>query len=105
MALCDRRYTAFQYAALSSVTSVLGRIVSGWSGVIQEGVGWPWFFAGSALATIPALIILFFLPTEIGALAANSVTIEGSDDPQETLSTSDVKSLAELARDRDVRRR
>lgn len=76
MSLCDRRFTAFQYAALSSATSVLGRFVSGWSGVIQEGIGWPWFFAGSALATAPALVILLFLPTEIGAPAANSVTID-----------------------------
>lgn len=76
MSLCDRRFTAFQYAALSSATSVLGRFVSGWSGVIQEGVGWPWFFAGSALATLPALVILLFLPTEIGAPQAISVTMD-----------------------------
>lgn len=75
MSLCDRRFTAFQYAALSSATSVLGRFVSGWSGVIQENIGWPWFFAASAIATLPALVILVFLPTEMGSPAANSVMI------------------------------
>jgi PAT family beta-lactamase induction signal transducer AmpG len=76
MSLCDRRFTAFQYAALSSATSVLGRFVSGWSGVIQEDVGWPWFFAASALATLPALAILLFLPAEIGAPQTISATID-----------------------------
>jgi PAT family beta-lactamase induction signal transducer AmpG len=76
MSLCDRRFTAFQYAALSSITSVLGRIVSGWSGVIQESIGWPMFFAGSALGTLPALALLMFLPTDIGATETKSVTMD-----------------------------
>ena len=66
MSLCDRRFTAFQYAFLSSATSVLGRIVSGWSGVMQESVGWSWFFALTALAALPALLVLLFLPADVG---------------------------------------
>lgn len=66
MSLCDRRFTAFQYAFLSSATSILGRFVSGWSGVLQEEVGWPWFFAFTALAGLPALIALALLPTDAG---------------------------------------
>ncbi len=64
MSLCDRRFTAFQYAALSSATAVLGRFVSGWSGVIQTHIGWSWFFALSALAGIPALLVLLILPRD-----------------------------------------
>ncbi len=64
MSLCDRRFTAFQYAALSSATSILGRIVSGWSGVWQESIGWPWFFAATAMASGPALLVLLFLPDD-----------------------------------------
>ncbi|MBL4637286.1 MAG: AmpG family muropeptide MFS transporter, partial [Kofleriaceae bacterium] len=66
MSLCDRRFTAFQYAALSSATAILGRFVSGWSGVIQEEIGWQWFFTMSALAGLPALVMLFFLPKGAG---------------------------------------
>jgi PAT family beta-lactamase induction signal transducer AmpG len=79
MSLCDRRYTAFQYAALMALTSVLGLFASGWSGVIQEAIGWPWFFAASALGTAPALLILLFLPAEIGAPTENSVIIESEE--------------------------
>ncbi len=64
MSLCDRRFTAFQYAALSSATAILGRFVSGWSGVIQEEIGWQWFFTMSALAGLPALVVLLFLPKD-----------------------------------------
>lgn len=62
MSLCDRRFTAFQYAALSSASAVLGRFVSGWSGVMADGIGYQWFFSITALAGIPALLLLFFLP-------------------------------------------
>lgn len=62
MSLCDRRFTAFQYAALSSASAVLGRVVSGWSGVIAAEIGYQSFFTITALAGLPALLILFFLP-------------------------------------------
>jgi hypothetical protein len=34
------------------------------------------FFAGSALGTLPALALLMFLPTDIGATETKSVTMD-----------------------------
>jgi len=58
MSLCDRRYSAFQYALLSSVSSIAGRMLAGESGTLAETVGWSWFFGMTALLALPALAIL-----------------------------------------------
>jgi len=83
MSICEKRFAAFQYAALSSATSVLGRVVSGWSGQWQEQVGWTWFFAISALAALPALIVLLLLPDDAG------YPIETNEDRVETITHKD----------------
>jgi PAT family beta-lactamase induction signal transducer AmpG len=68
MALCNHRYTATQYALLSSLAA-LGRIfVAPTSGYVVEGVGWPGFFLITALTAIPGLLMLWRLREEIGGL-------------------------------------
>ncbi|HWP94917.1 MAG TPA: MFS transporter [Gammaproteobacteria bacterium] len=58
MALCDRRYTATQYALLSALAS-LGRVFVGPpAGVTAVAVGWPAFFALTALIALPGLVVL-----------------------------------------------
>lgn len=68
MSLCDKRYTATQYAILSSLTAI-GRVYFGpIAGVIAyylhveiNHANWAIFFLGSFLAAIPSLILLLYL--------------------------------------------
>jgi MFS transporter, PAT family, beta-lactamase induction signal transducer AmpG len=58
MGLCDRRFTATQYALLSSLMA-LGRIGTGTgAGWFSNQVSWPAYFAVSTLAGIPGLLLL-----------------------------------------------
>jgi PAT family beta-lactamase induction signal transducer AmpG len=70
MNLCDRRYTATQYALFSAVAS-LGRIFIGpISAVLVQHIGWVDFYILSAAVGLPALMILFLLfqKSEYGVL-------------------------------------
>lgn len=68
MALCTQRYSATQFALLSSLAA-LGRVfISPTSGYIVESVGWPVFFFITALAALPGLWMLRHLRPEISGL-------------------------------------
>ena len=71
MNLCDRRYTATQYALFSAVAS-LGRIFIGpMSAVLVQHIGWIDFYILSVIVGLPALVILYFLnPSEARAIAS-----------------------------------
>lgn len=61
MALCDHRYSATQYALLSSIAAI-GRIfISPSSGFLVETVGWPIFFLVTFLTALPGILILYKL--------------------------------------------
>ena len=65
MALCNKRFTATQFALLSSL-AVLGRVViSPTSGYIVTYVGWAVFFLFTTIAAIPGLALLLYLKKEI----------------------------------------
>jgi PAT family beta-lactamase induction signal transducer AmpG len=65
MSLCDRRYSATQYALLSALAS-LGRIFIGPpAGQAAEAWGWPVFFVLSLLAAVPGLVLLVLLRRKI----------------------------------------
>ncbi|MEE8371881.1 MAG: MFS transporter [Sphingomonadales bacterium] len=57
--LCNKSFTATQYALLSAVTLLPRSIFAGFSGFISERVDWPTFFIISTLAAIPGLMMLF----------------------------------------------
>ena len=58
MAICDRRYTATQFALLSAVAS-LGRVFAGPpAGYMVETAGWPVFFIMTFVLALPAIVIL-----------------------------------------------
>ncbi len=58
MSICDRRYTATQFALLSAVAS-LGRVFAGPpAGYLVEAVGWPLFFVLTFLLALPAVVLL-----------------------------------------------
>jgi len=58
MSLCDKRFTATQYALLSSLMA-LARVVAGApTGFLANHLGWPWFFAVSVLGGVPGILLL-----------------------------------------------
>lgn len=65
MALCDKRYSATQFALLSSAMTIIGRLFAASSGVIVERFGWTIFFSVTASAAIPALLLLAAIPREV----------------------------------------
>ena len=68
MGLCNQRFSATQYALLSSLAS-LGRIfIAPTSGYVAESTGWPAFFFISALSGIPGLLLLWRLRADISDL-------------------------------------
>lgn len=68
MAICNRRYTATQYALLSSLAA-LGRIfISPTSGFLAEFAGWPIFFFVTFLAGLPGLALLWRLRAVVARL-------------------------------------
>ncbi|CAM3850808.1 AmpG family muropeptide MFS transporter [Litorimonas haliclonae] len=64
--LCDLKFAATQYAFLSSMFNLVGKTLSGFTGVMAEKMGFELFFIFSAALGIPAivfaLILLFFGP-------------------------------------------
>lgn len=59
--LCNKHYTATQYALLSSLAAFGRTVLSTPSGALAENVGWEWFFAIASLMAIPSLILLWWL--------------------------------------------
>ena len=58
MSLCDRRFTATQYALLTSLMAVTRVVVGAPTGFLAGAFGWPAFFIISAFAAIPGLLLL-----------------------------------------------
>lgn len=68
MALCDRRYTATQFALTTGVASV-GRIVVGPpAAYLASTYGWAELFTATVVLCVPAVVLLFHLRPTIGAL-------------------------------------
>lgn len=59
--LCDTRFTATQYALLSSLAAVGSRTLGGLSGVAAAALGWTWFYALTIFAAVPAMLIMLSL--------------------------------------------
>jgi PAT family beta-lactamase induction signal transducer AmpG len=59
--LTNSAYTATQYALLSSIMTLPGQFLGGFTGVLAEQVGWSWFFVCSALIGVPAILLALFL--------------------------------------------
>jgi PAT family beta-lactamase induction signal transducer AmpG len=68
MALCDLRFSAFQYALLSTL-SQLPRYGLGWpAGWVADHAGWPSYYVVSFLLGLPGLAAVWLLRKRIGAL-------------------------------------
>lgn len=58
MSICDKRYTATQYALITSFMALTRILVQAPSGFIQLKVGWEMYFIISILISIPGLLLL-----------------------------------------------
>lgn len=57
--LTNMSFTATQYALFSSLSTFLGKLTAGFSGNVQEAVGWFWFFVYAAALGIPSIILSY----------------------------------------------
>jgi PAT family beta-lactamase induction signal transducer AmpG len=61
-ALCGNPlHTATQYALLTALASFGRTVMASGTGYAVEGIGWPLFFIGTALAALPALALMAWL--------------------------------------------
>jgi PAT family beta-lactamase induction signal transducer AmpG len=56
--LCNRQFTASQYALLSALASFARATVAGTTGLMVEHLGWANFFLITAIASMPALLLV-----------------------------------------------
>lgn len=68
MTMCDKRFSATQYALFSSLDGV-GRIALGpLAGWVAQALGWPVYFSIALACAIPGLLLLFALRGQFAAL-------------------------------------
>ena len=72
LGLCNRRYSATQYALLSAAAGLAGRVAAAPSGALAARLGWPAFFAVSAAAGV--LAVAATAPTAIRAIDTPATT-------------------------------
>lgn len=74
--LCDRDYTATQYAALASLGNLSRTTLAAASGLMVDGLGghWPLFFGITTLMVLPSLAILLLVRRQLAPLFAGSTT-------------------------------
>ncbi|MEO8578832.1 MAG: AmpG family muropeptide MFS transporter [Gemmatimonadales bacterium] len=80
MIMCNKRFTATQFALLSSLMAASRDILVAPAGKIAEVVGWPEFFLITVAMAIPALLLLPFIApwsrdTPIGAAPHTGETV------------------------------
>ncbi|MDG1712580.1 MAG: MFS transporter [Woeseiaceae bacterium] len=69
--LTNLSFTATQYALFTSVSTFLGKFAAGFSGNIQESIGWVGFFLYAALMGVPAIILSLFVAKKIQTVEAH----------------------------------
>jgi PAT family beta-lactamase induction signal transducer AmpG len=78
MGLCDARYTAFQFALMTSLSSLGGRLLGAPAGWIAEELGWTAFFVATIALPAPALWVI---SRARGSFATPRQTAEPAADP------------------------
>ncbi|MGD8174643.1 AmpG family muropeptide MFS transporter [Marinimicrobium sp. ARAG 43.8] len=59
--LVSSEYTATQYALFSSLMTLPGKVIGGFSGIVAEHVGFFWFFVYSGALGVPAIALILWL--------------------------------------------
>jgi PAT family beta-lactamase induction signal transducer AmpG len=70
MAMCNKRFTATQYALLSSLAAVGRTFVGPASGFLVESIGWTNFFFITFLTALPGLCLLWWLRNAVSDLSS-----------------------------------
>lgn len=82
MSLCNQRFSATQFALLSSLMAVSRDILVAPAGGLVKVTGWPLFFAISLVAALPGLLLLpKFAPWNAKFALASDARLEDSQDP------------------------
>jgi PAT family beta-lactamase induction signal transducer AmpG len=68
MAMCDHRYTAFQFALLSAFDSLSRVLLGPPAGYVAQHTGWSMLFLLSAMLCIPGLLLILGLQRRIETL-------------------------------------
>lgn len=68
MALCDPRYSAFQFALLSALSALSRTFIGPVSAIVVAQVGWPTFFVLTFLTGAPGLWLLWRMREQVHAL-------------------------------------
>ncbi len=66
MSLCNKRYTAFQFAIFTALSAVAREFLGPLSGYLVEYHGWVTFFITTFVASFPGLIFLWLARKRIG---------------------------------------
>ena len=59
--LCNIKYTATQYALLSSLMSLARDVLASSSGWLVQHIGWSSFFISTTLMAVPGLLVLWYI--------------------------------------------
>jgi len=68
MALCNQRFSAFQYALLSSIALLPRYGLGGPAGWTADSIGWDGYYIVSCLIALPGLAMVWFMRRKIHAL-------------------------------------
>lgn len=60
--ITNKKFTATQYALLSSLMGIPRVLASAPTGFMAQNMGWTWFFLSCALVAVPGLILLRWVP-------------------------------------------
>jgi MFS transporter, PAT family, beta-lactamase induction signal transducer AmpG len=70
MALCDARFSAFQYALLSSFALTPRYVLGGPAGWLADTSGWDTYYLVSLMLAVPGLVLLWLMRDRVSALDA-----------------------------------
>ena len=59
--MCNRQYTATQYALLSSFMGAARDLFAATSGFVATALSWQGFFIATTLMSVPGMLILWYL--------------------------------------------
>lgn len=68
MALCDPRYSAFQYALLSALALTPRYLLGGPAGWLADQAGWDVYYIVSVLLALPGLLLVWLMREQVRAL-------------------------------------
>lgn len=75
MALCDRRFSATQYAVFSALDSAARVFVGPVAGLVASDFGWPTYFVISLACAVPGLLVLTALRPQFAQFGATQGTV------------------------------